>query len=546
MKGSAMSTIPELLHRNAEQYGDMPALSHDGRILTWSETRTRIAQIALGLSRLGVSKGDRVAIMMSSRPEHWLTDQALVHLGALPATVYGTMPSSQIAYLANHSGAKVAVLEGAGEVERWLPVIDQLPALERVVVFDPEACVADDERFVKWSDVVTEEADLEAFEAGWREITEDDPVTLIYTSGTTGIPKGVLLTHRNVIANAEAWDAGAPIPQHFRSVGYLPLAHIAERMISVYMAIHKAGYVTFCPDPSQLVGVLLQTRPTSVFGVPRIWEKLAAALRARPGSTLADVGLDQVTWACSAAAPLPVDVQEYFREQGIAIIEAWGMTETTGVATSTSEADFRFGSVGSPIRGTEIKLLEDGELLVRGPIVASGYLQDDGSVLPVTDGEGWMHSGDIGRIDEDGHLYIIDRKKDLIITSGGKNIAPAALEALLTKHPLVGQSLAYGDRRPYVVALIVLDLDATTAWAASQGIVVATPSELASHPDVVAEIDRAVEIANQDLARVEQIKRYRVLPTEWTPEGGEMTASLKIMRRVVHEKYGDVFDALYA
>ncbi|RDI16149.1 long-chain acyl-CoA synthetase [Rhodococcus sp. AG1013] len=541
-----MSTIPELLHRNAEQYGDMPALSHDGHVLSWSETRANIARIALGLSRLGVRKGDRVAIMMSSRPEHWLTDQAVVHLGALPATVYGTMPSSQIAYLAKHSGATVAVLEGASEVDRWLPVLDQLPDLERVVVLDPEACVVDDARFVAWPDVVTDEADPTAFEAVWREITPDDPVTLIYTSGTTGVPKGVLLTHRNVIANAEARDAAAPTPEHFRSVCYLPLAHIAERMVSVYMAIHKAGYVTFCPDPGQLVGVLRQTRPTSVFGVPRIWEKLAAALRARPGSSLADVGLDQVTWACSAAAPLPVDVQEYFRGQGIAIVEAWGMTETTGVATSTSETDFRFGSVGVPIPGTEIKLDEDGEILVRGPIVSAGYLQDDGSVVPVTDDEGWMHSGDVGRLDEDGHLYIVDRKKDLIITAGGKNIAPVAVEALLTKHALVGQALAYGDRRPYVVALIVLDQETAAAWATARGIAFDSLNDLATHPEVIAELDGAVELANTDLARVEQVKRYAVLGAEWTAESGELTPSLKIKRRSVYDKYADVIEDLYA
>ncbi|CRK53287.1 AMP-dependent synthetase and ligase [Rhodococcus sp. RD6.2] len=541
-----MSTIPELVHRNAELYGDMPALSHDGQVLTWSETRMNIARIAAALSRLGVRAGDRVAIMMSSRPEHWLTDQAVVHLGALPATVYGTMPSSQIAYLGQHSRARVAVLEGAAEVERWLPVLDQLPELERIVVMDPGARPADDERFVTWSDVVTDEADLDAFETTRRGITEDDPVALIYTSGTTGVPKGVLLTHRNVIANAEARDAAAPTPDHFRSVCYLPLAHIAERMVSVYMIIHKAGHVTFCPDASQLVGVLRQTRPTSLFGVPRIWEKLAAALRARPDSSLADIGLDEVIWACSAAAPLSVDVQEYLREKGLAVVEAWGMTEATGVVTSTSADDFRFGSVGLPIPGTEIKLLDDGEILVRGPIVSPGYLQQDGSLVPVTDDEGWMHSGDVGRIDEDGHLYIIDRKKDLIITAGGKNIAPAAVEALLTRHPLVGQSLAYGDRRPYVVALIVLDQAAATAWATSRGIDVEAHSDLATHPDVIAEIDRAVESANDDLARVEQVKRYRVLPTEWTPESGELTASLKIKRRAVHEKYGDVFEALYA
>ncbi|MFQ6331728.1 AMP-dependent synthetase/ligase [Nocardia sp. CWNU-33] len=539
-----MSTIPLLLHRNAEHFGDKPALSYDGNTLTWNETRSRIAEVAYGLSRLGVRKGGRVAIMMSSRPEHWLIDQAVVHVGALPTTVYGTMPSSQIAYLAEHSRATVAVLEGKAEVDRWLPVLDQLTELEHVIVLDPDACI-DDDRFIRWSDAITGETDLTAFEAGWRDISSDDPITLIYTSGTTGVPKGVLLTHRNVIANAEARDAAAPTPEHFRSVCYLPLAHIAERMVSVYMAIHKAGHVTFCPDPSNLVGLLVRTRPTSFFGVPRIWEKLAAALRARPESSLADVGLDQVTWACSAAAPLPMDVQEYFRTRGIAILEAWGMTETTGVATATGAADFHLGSVGKPIPGNEIRLLDDGEVLVRGPIVATGYLQADGSVTPVTDDEGWMHTGDVGRLDN-GHLYIIDRKKDLIITAGGKNIAPTAIEALLTKHNLIGQALAYGDRRPYVVALIVLDQDAVTAWATARGIVVESADDLATHPDLIAELDRAVAEANQDLARVEQVKRFAVLSTEWTPDGGELTASMKIRRRSVHEMYGNLIDALYS
>ncbi|GAA4478433.1 AMP-dependent synthetase/ligase [Rhodococcus olei] len=540
-----MTTIPELIHRNAEEFPDKPALTHDGETLTWRETRLSIARIALGLSRLGVGTGDRVAIMMSSRPEHWLTDQAVAHLGALPATVYGTMPSSQVAYVARHSRARVAVLEGADEVARWLPVLDALPDLERVVVLDPAAGVADDERVVRWSDVVTDEVDLAAFEAGWRQITADDPVTLIYTSGTTGEPKGVLLTHRNVIANAEARDAASPAPAHFRSICYLPLAHIAERMVSVYMVIHKAGWVTFCPDPGRLVEVLVRTRPTSFFGVPRIWEKLAAALRARPGASAADVGLDQVQWACSAAAPLPVDVQEYFRSLGVSIVEAWGMTEATGVVTSTSTEDFRVGSVGFPIPGTEIKLLDDGEVLVRGPIVSIGYLQGDGSVVPVTDDDGWMHSGDVGRIDDDGHLYIVDRKKDLIITAGGKNIAPAAVEALLIKHPLVGQALAYGDRRPYVVALVVLDPVAASGWASARGIEFESLDELATHPDVIAEIDRAVALANEDLARVEQVKRYTLLTSEWTADSGELTASLKVKRRVVHDMYAAAIEELY-
>lgn len=539
-----MSTIPLLLHRNAELFGDLPALTCDGDTLSWSETRARIAQVAFGLARLGVRKGGRVAIMMSSRPEHWLVDQAVVHLGALPTTVYGTMPAGQIAYLAGHSHATVAVLEGQAEIDRWLPILGGLTDLEHILVLDPDARL-DDDRVIRWSEAITGETDLVAFEADWRAISADDPITLIYTSGTTGVPKGVLLTHRNVIANAEARDAAAPTPDHFRSVCYLPLAHIAERMVSVYMAIHKAGHVTFCPDPNGLVGQLIRTRPTSFFGVPRIWEKLAAALRVRPDSALAEVGLDQVTWACSAAAPLPLDVQEFFRANGIAILEAWGMTETTGVATATGADDFQLGSVGMPIPGNEIRLLDDGEVLVRGPIVAAGYLESNGSVTPVTDADGWMHTGDVGRLDN-GHLYIIDRKKDLIITAGGKNIAPVAVEALLTKHPLIGQALAHGDRRPYLVALLVLDREAATAWATTQGITVDSPDDLTTHPALLAELNHAVSEANQHLARVEQIKRFTVLPAEWTPDGGELTASLKIKRRTIEEKYSPDIDALYS
>lgn len=540
-----MSTVPAQVHRNAQRFGDRPALSFRGQTLTWSDVRLRIAEVARGLSTVGVGRGDRVALMMSNRPEHWLADQAGVHLGAIPTTVYGTMPSSQVGYVARHSGAKVAILEGADQVGRWLPLLDELPELRHVIVLDPDAVVAGDERFVTWSDVVTEEADLASFESGWRAIAPDDPVALIYTSGTTGVPKGVLLTHRNVIANVEAQDVAAHVPDHFSNVSYLPLAHIAERMTSIYMPIHKAGHVTFCADQNQLLGQLVQVRPTLFFGVPRVWEKIAAGLWARPEASLATVGLDRVEWACSAGAPLSSDVQHYFRGRGVTILESWGMTETTGVATTTGVAEFRFGSVGKAIPGTEIKLLDDGEVLVRGPIVCAGYLQDDGSVVSAADADGWVHTGDIGRLDDEGFLNIVDRKKELIITSGGKNIAPVAVEALLKRHKLIGQALAYGDRKPYIVALIVLDPEVAPIWAASRGITHCSLVELSEHPEVLDEIGRAVEAANKELARAEQVKRFRVLPTEWTVEGGELTPSLKMKRRAVQDKNYEAIQVLY-
>jgi len=536
-----VSTIPSLVHRNATLYGDLPALSFRGDTLTWSQARLRIAQIARALSALGVGPGDRVALMMSNRPEHWMADQAAVHLGAIPSTVYATMPSSQVSYIARHSRAKVAILEGADQVARWRPILGELPHLEHVIVLE-----GTHEGFLSWDDLVTDEVDLDAFEQGWQDADPSDPVALIYTSGTTGVPKGVLLTHQNVIANVDGQDAVSPIPQHFSNVCFLPLAHIAERMVSVYMPIHKAGHVTFCPDQAGLLGELVKLHPTLFFGVPRVWEKLAAGLRMHEGSTLATVGLDQVQWACSAGAPLPVDVQRYFRELGLTILESWGMTEATGVATTTGPKEFRFGSVGHAIAGNETMLLEDGEVLIRGPIICAGYLQEDGSVLPATDAEGWLHTGDIGRIDEDGHLFIIDRKKELIITSGGKNIAPVAVEALLKRHPLVGQALAYGDAKPYLVALLVLDAEAAPAWATARGITFDSLTDLSQNPLVVAELDRAVEAANAELARVEQIKRFHVLTSEWTVEGGELTPSLKMKRCVVQTKHETEIESLYS
>lgn len=540
-----MMTLPGYINRNAKEFGDKPALTLGDSTRTWRETRDEIRQLAQGLADLGVTKGDCISIMVSNRPEHWMIDQAVVYLGGVATTIYSTMPSNQIEFVAQHSNSIVAILEGQEQVQRWLPIIDKLPNLRQIIVLDESAIVAGDERFKPWSTLLAEHIDDAALDQGVESIKTEDAAALIYTSGTTGVPKGVILTHSNVVSNVNAMDAATGIPDHFTNICFLPLAHIAERVVSVYMPIVKAAHVNFCPNMDDLMPMLGKVQPNLFFGVPRVWEKIAAGLRANPGATPAHVGLGNVEWAFSAGAPLTADVQQYFKDAGIAVLEGWGMTEATGVATTTSAEKLRIGTVGTVVDGNEITLLDDGEVLIRGPIVCAGYLQDDGSVAPAVDEDGWLHTGDIGRYDEDGFLYIIDRKKELIITAGGKNVAPVAIEALLKNHPLVGQTLVYGDRERYIVALVVLDPETAPSWAAENGISYSSLAELSDHPLVEAEIQRAVDEANEQLARVEQVKKFRILPTEWTVDSGELTPSLKMKRRTVHEKFESEIQSMY-
>jgi long-chain acyl-CoA synthetase len=378
-----------------------------------------------------------------------------------------------------------------------------------------------------------------------------------------------------------------------RWVSYLPLAHIAERMFSVYLPIHTAGHVHFCPDPSQLVATVGAVRPTAFFGVPRVWEKVRAGIEAllageqddarraavmkamdtgrryvessqygreMPpglpeefqaadeqvlGPIRALLGLSDAEVVSSAAAPLPPQVAAFFAGLGMKILDIYGMTETTGAFTTNTAEAFRLGTVGQAFPGMEIKIAEDGEICTRGPLTTPGYLNRPDLTAQLIAEDGWLHTGDVGTLDDDGFLSVIDRKKELIITAGGENIPPAAVENLLVAHPLIGQALAYGDRRPYVVALLTLDGEVAPAWAKARGIESSSLAELAAHPDVLAEVSQAVDAANLRLARVQQVKYWELLPVEWTAETEELTPTLKLRRRIVHQKYADVIDGLY-
>lgn len=588
-------TLPALLLRNAEDHGDHPALSWratpegEWTTLTWREARRKVAVLAAGYTALGVRRGEHVLMMMGNRPEHWLSDLALVHIGAVPITVYGTSAPEQIAHIARHSRARFAIIEGARELERWEPLLTDPDApIERLVVV--EAADAGPHRtYGSLHATGGRLFDPDAFEKAWRESRADDPLTVVYTSGTTGDPKGVRITHRNVVLNGVALDAVVELPDFVEHISYLPFAHVAERMLGIYLPVFRASHVHLCADPTAVAATARELRPAQFFGVPRVWEKLAASVKAvlaglpqeqresieaandtararvdcvergeEPpadlerayreakekviGPLLSLAGFDRLVWTASAAASMPLDVVRFWAGFDIVIMDAWGLTETTGVVTINTPDAFRLGSVGRPLDGLEIRTTDDGEILVRGATVFDGYLLSDGSVESACDADGWFATGDVGRIDEDGFLWLTDRKKELIVTSTGKNVSPALVENTLKEHPLIGQALVHGDGRSYLVALLVLDAEMAPVWAAAHGIT----GDLLASEAVQEEVARAVEAANARLNRTEQIKRHRLLGEEWGPETGELTPSLKLRRRVIREKYAEAIDGLYS
>jgi len=547
-------TLCEAFQRTAAHYADAVALRtpDDAVSITWAQYAQRVEAIAAGLVALGVSRGDTVAMMLTNRPEALIVDSAALHIGAIPFSIYNTSAPEQIEYMFGHAECKVVVTE-AQFADRVLAVGERLPALDEVFVLDGA------------SQGTRPLTDLEAgggegfdFERAWRAVTGGDVATLIYTSGTTGPPKAVELTHENLMWQLRLVDRVFSVKPAGRRMSYLPMAHLADRL-SHYFSMVSGASVTCVSDVMQAVAALSDTRPTTWGAVPRIWEKLRAALEAQgitdPGTLpesqraaiRAKLGLDEADTLISGAAPIAPEVLEFFAALGLPICEGWGMTETTAITTINPSEQIRIGTVGRALPGVEVTLAQDGELLVRGPTIMRGYRKDPEKTSETIDADGWLHTGDVGEIDADGYVKIVDRKKELIINAGGKNMSPANIEnKLKAACPLIGIAVAIGDRRPYNTALIVLEPDACAAFAAAHGLSDASPAALAGDAAVQQEILAGIERANTQLARVEQIKIHTILPLDWEPGGDELTPTMKLRRKPIAEKYAAEIDAMYA
>jgi long-chain acyl-CoA synthetase len=494
-----------------------------------------------------------------------------------------------VAYLAGHCEAKLAIVEDAGYLERFTKVRAELPSLEKIVMI-AEAETAVGNGYSMWADLLeSEPLDLRA---AVSNASSDDLATVIYTSGTTGSPKGVMLSHRNVCWTVESLLESFEFedPAGKKLVSYLPMAHVAERMVSHYGSALMGFSVATCPEPGRIADYAREVRPNIIFGVPRVWEKIYAgvnaALAADPeklrqveeaveaaipiteamvdGTVTAEqqetyafldavafstirqlVGMDELDLAVTGAAPIPAELIQWFRAIGVPLSEVYGMSENSG-PMCFSPWKPKVGTVGPACPGVEVRIADDGEVICRGGLVFVGYLNDPEKTAETLDADGWLHSGDIGEIDSDGYVRIIDRKKELIITAGGKNVSPANLEAALKMIPLVGQAAAVGDNRPFIAALLVLDPEVAPVWAAQHGIEGKSLDELAEDPQVLAEIERGLAEVMASFNNAERVKKVKVVGEEWLPDSDMLTPTSKLKRRGVNARYAAEIDAFYA
>jgi long-subunit acyl-CoA synthetase (AMP-forming) len=582
------ATLCEAFQRTAAIDPDAVALRTvaDTRTLTWRDYATQVRQVAAGLAGLGVKHGDTVSLMMANRIEFYPLEVGAQHVGATSFSVYNTLPAEQLRYLFGNADTKVVICEE--------PYVDRIRAsgatVDHIVCIDgcPDGALSVNDLLAAGS------TDFD-FEPTWRAVQPDDIITLIYTSGTTGTPKGVEMTHANLLFEAAALQNVLGVRFGDRITSFLPSAHIADRMMALYNQEVFGTQVTVVPDARAVAAALPDVRPTIWGAVPRVWEKLKAAIefaadnepdeerrlalrwalavgakRAAAlvsGQPVADdvaaewasadelvlsklrakLGLDELRWAVSGAAPIPKETLGFFAGIGIPICEVWGMSELSCVASTVHPREARLGTVGKLLPGLEGRIAEDGEFLVRGPLVMRGYRKEPAKTAEAIDADGWLHTGDILAQDADGYLRVVDRKKELIINAAGKNMSPANIEnTILAACPLIGAMVTIGDARPYNTALMVFDADSVGPYAARHGLADASPAALAADPAVIAQVAAGVADGNTKLSRVEQIKRFRVLPTLWEPGGDEVTLTMKLKRRPIAAKYAAEIEELYA
>ncbi len=589
-RGTKSKTLADLLPRSAEAYGDSPAVRYkdgDGWISrSFSEVQEIVRPLALGLAALGVEKGDRVSILGNTRPEWTYFDFAALSIGAVVVPIYQTNSPEECRYVIENSDAKVVVVEDAEQLAKIAEVRDALPKLEHVVLMTGSG-----EGAISTEDLAARAAaaDPASWARLYEAVTPADVCTFIYTSGTTGPPKGCIITHGNYRAMLDMVNETSVIESEDVTYLYLPLAHSFALLIQLSSFDLGATIAYWERDPLKILPDLAELKPTYFPSVPRIFEKIYTAATsgmekegglkkavfdwsikvgekmreteragAKPGFLLsrsyafADKkvlskirGLfgGELRLAVSGAAPINPEILRFFDAAGVLVLEGWGMTETSTAATIASPDDFKIGTIGKPFSGCEVKIAGDGEILVKGPNVFQGYHKNEEATRE-TIVDGWLHTGDLGEIDSDGFIKITGRKKDIIITAGGKNITPANLEAEIKQHPLVSQCVVVGDRRPYLVALVTLDPEEAVKYAQEHGLP-EDPAQLAENPEVKAAIEAHREKINENFARVEQVKKVAILPHDLSQESGELTPTLKVKRAVVAQKHQDEIEQLY-
>ena len=584
-------TVIEAFHNTVKANGDAVAVRSQGDVvsITWTELKGRVDALAAGLSKLGLNPGDTIALMFPNQMEFHLADLAAMTVGATPFSLYVTASVDQIEYVVGDAGARIAIIDDQF-TEQFLKAKEKLSGLEHVIVVGEAP-----DGTLKLEDVENDpDPDFDAA-ASAGKVKPDDLLTLIYTSGTTGPPKGVELTHDNLMSSIVGFKQLIDFPPQGRVISWLPNAHVAERNAHHYIPIVLGLTITTCEDPRKIAEVLPEVEPSWFFAVPRIWEKIKAGLEAKLGdapeeqaqqakqaldAAIKKVRLEQAgedvpeelakavqqadenmfvhlrkalgfgeLLACNVgAAPTPPEVLEFFHAIGVPIAELWGMSETCGYGTTNPpQGVIKIGTVGPPAPGCEVKLAEDGELLVKGPFVMRGYRNLDDKTKETLDDDGWLHTGDIAQIDDDGYVKIVDRKKELIINAAGKNMSPANIESeLKSAGPLIGQAAVIGDARSYNVALVVLDADGAPGWAKKNGIDETSLEKLAEDEKIREAVQAEIDKANDKLSRVEQVKKFHLVSGDWAPGGDELTPTMKLKRKPIEEKYSDEIEGLYS
>jgi len=592
------TTLPAILLRRAEETPRRVAMreKHLGvwKQYTWADYAARAAAAGLGLQALGVEPGDRIAVHSLNRPAWVLADMGAQGVGAVVVGIYPTSPAAEVEYLLGHSESKVLIAEDEEQVDKALEVRKALPELKKIVVVDPRGVDMDDPMLMTFAELETLGRELGTvgdFADRVAALDPGKPALIVYTSGTTGPPKGAMLSHDNLLAAARHGNTVFRITPDDEILSYLPLCHIAERLISVIDAIGLGYVVNFGDGVDDLAADLREVQPTFFLGVPRVWEKLMAGIAIRMddagwlkranyrfwmrrGGRLArrrwhgklgplarvqygigwlllyrslrqKIGMGRVRTALSGAAPVAPQVLEFFWALGVPVLEGYGMTENTAQGTITPPDDVRIGKVGLSVPDCEVRIADDGEILTRGPGTFIGYLNNPEATAETIDADGWLHTGDIGELDADGFLTITDRKKDIIITGGGKNVSPSEIENRLKVSPFVREAIVIGDQRKYLVSLIGIELDTVGNWALRRRLPFTTYADLSAKPEVEELIAGVVAEANAELAQVEQIKRFALLPKELEPEDGEVTATQKVKRRAIATSFGPMIEDLY-